>query len=147
MAQTTNGLSFIAARVFVSPAGSTWTDVSGHGASVAVGGGSRTVGEQNTFSGDTPIIKAGKRGSIDLTVRYVYTEEAADPFEVIRAQYETVGGALHVQYTPDEDFWFKTGAGVIQDFTYPQGEALSGDVIMGEFTVKCAALTKATSST
>ena len=148
MAQTTDGLSFIAANVFVSPDGSTWTDASGFGASVAVGGGTRTTGEQNTFVGDTPIVKSGKRASTDITVRYVYTEEAADPFEIVRAQYETPGGLLHVQYTPVEPggFWFDTGAGIITEFEYPQGEALSGDPVMSEFTVKCAALTKATAS-
>ena len=148
MAQTTDGMSFIAARAFVSPDGSTWTDVSGFGASIAVSGGSRATGEKNTFEGDTPIVTAGKRSSIDLTCRFVYTEEASDPFEVLRAQYETSGGLLYVQYTPKEPggFWYKTGAGIIQDLEYPQGEADSGDPVLSEFTVKCAALEKAAAS-
>jgi len=142
MTQTTDGMSFIAAKVHVSADGITWTDVSGHGASVAVGGGSRAVGEEHTFDGDTPIIKAGKRAATEVTVRYVYTEEAADPFEVVRAQYETSGGVLYVQYSPKDGFWYKTGAGILSDFGYPAGEAGDGAVVMCEFVVKSAALTK-----
>lgn len=148
MAQTTDGLSFIRAKVFVSPDGSTWTDASGFGASIAVSGGARGAGEQNTFDGDTPIVTAGKRVGIDLTVRFVYTEGAPDPFEIVRAQYETEGGPLYVQYTPVEPsgFWFKTGAAIITELQYPQGDADSADAVLSEFTVKCAALEKAAAS-
>ena len=149
MTQTTDGLSFIKAKVFVSPDGSTWTDVSGFGAGISVSGGSRGAGEQNTLDGDTPIVVAGKRASLDVTVRYVYTEEAADPFEIVRAQYETEGGLLYVQYSPEDPggFWFKTGAAVLTEFGYPVGDADSADVVLSEFTVKCAALEKAAAST
>jgi len=146
MAQTENGMSFVAARAFVSADGATWTDVSDFGASVAVTGGDRVTGEQNTFVGDTPIVKSGKRGSLDLTCRYVYTEEAADPFEVLRAIYETPGGVCYAQYSPKDGFWFSTGAGVLMQFEYPGGDASSGDVVMGQFVMKCAALTKAAAS-
>ncbi len=149
MAQTTDGLSFIKAKVFVSAAGSSWTDVSGFGAGIAVSGGSRGAGEQNTFDGDTPIVVSGKRASVDVTVRFVYTEETSDPFEIVRGQYETEGGALYVQYSPVDPggFWFKTGAAIITEFGYPVGDADSADVVLSEFTVKCAALTKAAAST
>lgn len=149
MTQTTGGLSFTKAKVFVSTDNSSWTDVSGHAASVAVSGGSRAVGEQNTFDGLTPIVTTGKRAATDVTVRFVYTETAAEPFEVIRAQHEDADGTLYVQYTPVEPsgFWFKSGAGILMDMTYPQGEVPSGDPIMSEFTVKCGALTKASAST
>lgn len=147
MAQTTDGLSFRQAIVFVSPDGSTWTDVSGFGASVAVGGGERATGEQHTFDGDVPIVKAGKRGSVDVTVRYVYTEEATDPFEVVRAAYEAAGGAFYVQYSPKNGFWFKSGAGVLTKHESPGGEPGDGSVVMSEFVVKCAELTKAAAST
>ena len=147
MAQTENGMGFVAAKVFVSADGTTWTDVSGHGASIAVTGGDRTTGEQNTFTGEIPIVKPGKKGSIDLTCRYVYTEEAADPFEVLRAMHEAVGGTCYAQYSPKDGFWFSTGAGVLMQFEYPGGDASSGDVVMGQFVVKCASLTKAAAST
>ncbi len=147
MAQTADGMSFIAAKVHVSADGITWTDVSGFGASVAEGGGERATGEEHTFEGDTPIVKSGKRASKDVTVRYVYTEEAADPFEVVRAQYETSGGALYVQYSPKSGFWFKMLPGIITSFGFPTGEAGDGAVTMCEFVVKCADITKAAAST
>jgi hypothetical protein len=144
--KTDDGMSFAAAQVIVSADGAAWTDISGHGASVAVGGGEREVGEQNVFAGDTPIVKAGQRSATTLTVRYVYTEEAGDPFEVLRAQHETVGGAIYVQYSPKGGFWFKTGAAVLVKPGYPGGDAKSGDTVMSEFVVKCAELTKDTES-
>lgn len=147
MGQTANGMSFVGALVFVSPDGSTWTDVSGHGASVSVSGGDRKVGSQDTFDSDTPIVMAGSREPVEVTVRYVYTEEAGDPFEVLRGQHETVGGALHVQYSPKDGFWFKTGAAILVKPGYPGGEAGSGDVVMSELVVKAASLSKADAST
>jgi hypothetical protein len=146
MAQTTNGMTFVSAEVHISPDGVAWTDVSGHGASVAVSGGERTTGEQQTFDGDTPIVGAGPRGAVQLTVRYVYTEEEADPFEVLRTQHETEGGPIYVQYSPKSGFWFKTGEAVLVKPGYPGGDSSSGDTVMSEFVVKCAALTKDTAS-
>jgi len=146
MSQTTDGMSFFAAKAFVSPDGSTWTDVSGHGASIAVTGGDRVTGEQNTFDGDTPVVKPGKRGSIDLTCRYIYTEEAADPFEVLRAIYETAGGACYAQYSPKDGFWYTTSEGILMQHEYPGGDASSGDVTMSQFVMKCAAISKAAAS-
>ena len=147
--QTTNGLTFINAEVFVSPDNATWTEMSGHGASVAVSEGDRMVAEEHTFDGDTPIVLGGKRKKVTLTVRYVYTEETADPFEILRAQYETVTGPIYVQYAPkDADgFWFKTGLGVLVKPGYPSGEAKSDKVVLSEFVVACASLSKATAST
>jgi hypothetical protein len=147
MTQTQNGMSFRAAKAFVSPDGSTWTDMGGHGATVQTSGGDRVVGEQQTMDGDTPILKAGKRGKIDITSRYVYTEEAAEPFEIIRAAYETEGGALYFQFSPKDGFWYSTGAGIVVRPGYPGGDVASGDVIMSEFMMSCSALTKAAAST
>ena len=148
MGQTTAGLAWVKAKVFVSPDGSTWTDVSGHGASVAVSGGERVVGAQHTMEGDVAIIKGGKRNPLQLTVRYVYTEEAADPFEIIRAIHEDAPGDFYVQYTPVDPggFWFKTGLGVLENPGYPGGEAGSGDIVMSEFVMTCASLSKAAAS-
>lgn len=146
MAQTADGMAFTAAKVFVSTDGTTWVDVSGFGASVAIGGGERAVGEQQTFDGDTPIIKAGDRASVELTCRYVYTEEDGDPFETLRAQHEVVGGAMYAMYSPKGGYWFKTGAGILVKPGYPGGESGDGAVIMSEFVIKCAALSKATES-
>jgi len=141
-------MSFVEAYVFCSPDGSTWTDMAGHGASVAVGGGKRSTGEQNTFDGVTPIVKGGDRASTDVTVRFVYTEEDSEPYDVAQTAHESASGAFYVQYrVKNGGVWFGTGAGIITDLVKPQGDAGSGDVVMSEFIVKCAELTEAAAST
>ena len=146
MAQTADGMAFTNALVFVSADGSTWIDVSGFGAAVSVSGGERNVGEQQTFDGDTPIVKAGDRNAIQLTVKYAYTEEAGDPYELLRAQHETVGGPIYAMYSPKNGFWFKTGAAILVKPGYPGGDAGDGAPVMSEFVIKCAELTQATAS-
>jgi len=149
MTQTTGGMSFIAADVAVSADNSTWLDLTPFATTVGVEGGTRKTGQVNTFDGDTPIVKAGKRESVKVTVRYVYTEDAADTgaFETVRTQYETAGGLLYVRYSPQaratDVFEFTTGAAIVTDFTYPQGECGDGEPLCDEFTVECAKLTKA----
>jgi len=148
MAQTSDGMPFVNALVFVSPDGTTWTDVSGHGASVAVGGGERAVGEQHTFDGDVPIVSSGKRAAIELTVRYVYTETEGDPFDICRTAHESHPGTFYCQYRPKSGGnWFKTGSGILTKPGYPGGESGSGDLILSEFVMKCAELTEAAAST
>lgn len=148
MSQTTDGTTFRAAQVFVSADNSNWTDVSGHGASVAVSGGERTVGSQATFSGDTPIVSGGKRNATQVTVRYVYTETAAEPFEILRAIHEDPPGTIYLQYqVKTSGVWYKTGSGILENPGYPAGEAGSAETVMSEFVMSCAALTKEAAST
>ena len=149
MTQTTTGLSFIAADVSVSADNSDWLDISPFATSIAVEGGTRKTGQVNTFDGDTPIVKSGKRESVKVTVRYVYTEDAADTgaFETVRTQYETAGGLIYLRYSPKARastvFEYTTGAAIVTDFGYPQGECGDGEPLCDEFTVESASLTKA----
>jgi hypothetical protein len=147
MTQTTNAKSFIKARVFISPDNSAWTAMSSHGASIAISGGERVVGAQNTMDGDVPIVKAGKRGPIQVTCRYAYTETDTEPFDVLTDQHETEGGPLYCQYTIDNSLWFKTGLGVLERPGYPGGDASSGEVILSEFVMSCVQLSRAAAST
>lgn len=145
MSQTTEGLSFREAKVeFYDSSAGSWTDISSHGASIAVSGGERATGTQHTFDGDVPILKAGKRGTLEITCRYVYTEEAAGPFEALRTNYELPGGAMQIRYTPTgSGFMFSSGSdGICKNFKYPEGEAGDGVVVMGEFVVETPQITK-----
>ena len=146
MAMTTGGDSFRKADVDISADGVAWTVVSDHGAAVAVSDAVRSVGEQHVFSGDVPIIRPGKRAKLEVTVRFVYTETAAEPFEVVRAIFETEGGEAWVRWFPldntDGNYVFETGQGIMTKFTYPQGEADGEDVILCECTVTCSQVTK-----
>ena len=152
MAQTTDAISFVAATVEYNTTGTTWTAMSGFSASVAMSGGDRNTGEAYTFDGDTPIVRAGKRTPIDVMVRYVYTEGASDPFEILRAQYETAGGAqCNIRWSPigtSGDFLYTsdtaTNGSHLVTFPYPGGEAEPGDPVLLEFVVRTQDITKAT---
>ena len=150
MTQTTAGLSFVAAKVFISDsAGVDWIDLSPYASSVAPSGGERAAGEQNTLDGALPIVKAGDRAASTLTVRFAYTEEAdPGPFAVLEAVHAGTG-EMEVQYGPageDSGFWFHADKAILTNLTYPGGEAAPGDPIICEFVVKTAALTKAATS-
>lgn len=150
MAQTTGGKTFRKASVDLSSDNSSWTEMDGFGAAIAVSGGTRVAPEQHTFEGDTPVVKGGARGAVDLEIRFIYTETADEPFEVARTIYETAGAECYVRYSPDSDstsggaspFRFSTGKCVMTDFVYPQGEARGNEVILSGFTVKAPSLTK-----
>lgn len=151
MTQTTAGLSFVAAKVFISDdVGVSWINLSPYASSVATGGGERAAGEQNTLDGALPIVKGGDRASSTVTVRFAYTEEAdPGPFAVLEAVHAG-DGEIEVQWGPsgvgDAGFWFHADAAILTNLTYPGGEAAPGDPIMCEFVVKVATLAKSGAS-
>ncbi len=151
MAQTTDGLSWVAAKVEMSTNGTNWTDISGYETAVAVSGGERATGETYTNDGDSPIITAGKRGPVDLTVRYVYTEGASDPFKTALDAYETAGGGdFYARFSPkggatgDFQFTVDTNNCVIVTPGYPMGEAGAADAVLGEILLRTAKLAQST---
>lgn len=147
-----SGYTFVNAEIEFSTDGSTWQDYSGFANSVEVSGGDRNSGEVFTAEGDTPIIGAGKRTPIEVKVKVVYTEGTSDPFEDLRAQYETAGGGdVYLRFTPRGatvgNFTFTTGKGILTGFSYPAGPVEPGDPITLEFTLKVPSITKSTYST
>lgn len=148
MTRTSEGMSFVAADVEVSQDGSTWVELSAYGSSIATGGGDRRTGEVNVFDDERPIVKAGKKGSQTVNIRYVYTEETGGPFEEIRSWDDTEGGVCYARYWPAGkvagNFVFETGAGILTMFEDPGGEAGSGEPVLCEIQVTCEELTKDT---
>lgn len=146
MPRTTEGLSFVACDAEVSQDGSTWIDLSPYGSSVGVSGGNRATGEINVFDDERPIVKAGKKASQDLVLRYAYTEETGGPFDEMRDWDDTEGGVIYARYWPKGktagNFVFETGQAIIITFQDPQGEAGSGDPVLCEITIKTEQLTK-----
>ena len=148
MARTTEGLSFVAADVEVSQDNATWVDLAPYGSSIAASGGDRRTGEVNVFDDERPIVKAGKKASQDLVIRYVYTEEVAGPFAQMRGWDDTEGGVIYARYWPEGkvdgagNFVFETGEAIITSFLDPGGEAGAGDPVMGEIGIKCEELSK-----
>lgn len=145
MPQTTDGMSFADAKIEISANGTTWTDISGFSNSVEVDGGDRSLGEIFTAEGDTPIITKGKRASMNVKMKIVYTEGASDPQEVVRADYES-GTRMYVRWSPKGGgsgaFMYTADPGYIESFSYPVADVGSGDTILTEFSVKVAKITK-----
>ena len=146
-AQTTAKVSMAAGMVEVGTNGSDWSEISGQAQSIEVPAQVRKSGEAYTFTGDTALVAGGKREPVEVTVKILYTEEAAEAFEIARAEFEADDGDdFYVRWTPSggaaADFVFSTGAGELVSFEYPPMDASSGDPILCSFTVKCAAITK-----
>jgi len=150
MPRTTEGMSFVAADVEVSQDNAIWVELSPYGSSILASGGDRRTGEVNVFDDERPIVKAGKKASQDLTIRYVYTEEAGGPFEEMRDWDDTEGGVIYARYWPQGKvdgaghYVFETGKAIITSFLDPGGEAGAGDPVMGEIVIKCEELSKST---
>jgi len=152
MTQTTDSIWGGAAKVEFSSDGSDWTDISGHGNSVLPSPVERRQGEAYTFSGEYPIVKVGKRNSISIDVRIVYTEESADAFELARAQFEAAGGGTaYLRWSPaggsGGDKQYTTDAGFVRVFPYPPVDAEEDGPMMVAFTIQCAQIISSTVAT
>jgi len=138
-------ISFKSCKVEVSPNGTTWTDISAHAVAVEVSGGDRGVGNVFFFGADVPVLIAGAREPIEITVRAAYTEATGEAFELARAAYED-GSPFYVRFSPkggaSGTFLFTSDAGLVKSLKYPQGEAGSGDPVLVEFVVTTPKLTK-----
>lgn len=149
MAQMTNALSAVDSVVEISVNGTVWTDISGFSNKLDVPAQTRMSGEAYTFDGDTGIITTGKRTPMEITVNALYSEGAAEAFEIVRAQFETAHGAgpLYVRWSPagndTGDFRFTTPAGKVVSFQYPAVDGNSPAPIPFTFTVKVPSVTKA----
>jgi len=149
MAQTTDGTTFVNAQVQISTDdGATWTDISGWGSFLSVDGGERPVAEQHTFEGDTPIQFVGKRGSVTVNVRVVYTDVADDPYDMIMDEYESSGGgSLDIRWDPDGltvgEEYFETNDGRVLKPAYPTGEAQAEPaVVLCEFSIAASSVSR-----
>jgi len=153
MAQTTTAISSKNGKIEyclnVDAGPAVWVDISGTANSVTSTGGNRKSGDGYTASGDTPLIVSGKRESLEVTVKVVYTEAAGTPnaFEDLHAVYVSGDGAA-IRWTPTTggavySTASTAGAAIecpITSFNYPALDFSSGDPIMIEFTVKCSAI-------
>lgn len=147
MTQTTSAISWRDCILQMSTSGSAWTDISGFANSVAVSGGDRDIGALNTMTGDTPILAAGKRNALDVTVKAAYTENASEPHVVATTAYETPS-SLYLRWAPSGSSsgkkLFTTSAGIVKSPVYPQGGADSGDPVTVDITITVASITAST---
>ena len=152
MTQTTNSIWGGAAKIEMSIDGSDWDDISGHAQKVMPDAAARRVGEKYTFDGETPIVKVGKRESIGISVSIIYTEEAADAFEVARGQFEsTGGGSFYLRWSPaggsGGDKQYTTDEGFVKSFPYAPVDSEEDGPMSLDFEMQCADITSSTVST
>lgn len=149
MAQTLNSLSWANCKIELSDnAGVDWRDVSGFTNAVSVDGGERSTAEFFTADGGVPIITAGKRAALEITIKAVYTEDATyAPFIMAQNAYDN-HTPLMVRWSPKGgaigDFRFTSAAGPCTAPVLPQGAADSSDAIPVEVTIKVPSITKST---
>jgi len=141
MAQTTAATSRVASKVEVY-SGSQWVDVSGSTNKVNNPEQARMSGEGYTFTGDTAIVKGGKREPIEVGFRCIYTEEAAEAWEIMRAFFETTGGAdIDIRWTVvTSGNVFTITDGVCTRLQYPAVDASDANPIACEFSVRTGAV-------
>lgn len=150
MAQISDAISAVDAKIEVSANGTTWTDISGAGSRIDAGTQARMTGTGYTFDGDTPIITYGKREPITITVE-IYYSEALGAFETLRAIHETEnGGDIYVRWQPigtgTGKAIYATGKAKLASFAYPSLDAASADPVVGSFSVVTGVLTRTLSA-
>jgi len=139
MAQTTAATSSVASKVEVYSGGQ-WVDVSGSTNKVNNPEQARMSGEGYTFTGDTAIVKGGKREPIEVGFRCIYTEEAAEAFEILRGYFEATGGTdTDIRWTVKTKVFTITD-GVVTRLQYPAADATDANPVMCEFSVRTGAL-------
>lgn len=136
-------MNFCKAKVYLQASCSgVWTDISGKAASVSVDGGEFDVGEIKVFGEDYPQVDVGKPSRITVTVKALYTENASEPYEIIKTAYETFcDHGICVRWIPLGDTagnkQFTTVSGVLLSPVYPAGDASTPDPTTIEFAVTC----------
>jgi len=129
----------------VSADGTTWLNVSGSANQVSATEQARSSGEAYTFDGDYAIVTAGKREPVELAVRVLYTEEALEAWETVRAYFEAAGGTpLYFRYSPKglaTGRLYACESAVVTRFTYPPIDAADANPVACEIGIRMPAFT------
>lgn len=134
-------------QVFVSFDGTNWTDVSGESQSVSGTEQSRMSGEVYVFAGDKALVTSGSREPMELTFAFVYSEDDAEEYGLVRANWEDTSGCgslIWARWSPrggSAGHELLEAAGYMTSFLYPEVDASSGDPIMSGFGMITAEIT------
>lgn len=138
MAQTADGMSFLNHKIEVKIAGGSFVDHGGTTNKLEVSGFERVIGEAFTQVGTSPIVTAGKLGSGEIKLTFVYSETVGEAWKILYDAY-LAGTQAQVQWTPKGSgtgsFQFTSALGYLKNVTPPQGESSSGDPILCEATL------------
>ena len=129
-----------------------WVDISGESTSLAQPTQDRLNDVMYTLDGIGAIIKGGKIQPIDLTFVIVYTEVAAEAWDLLHDKWvsEECDPLICVRWSPkggavgDEQYQV-TGA-LMTQIAYPEMDASTGGVTPAGFTVKAGRIYRSTIS-
>lgn len=147
MAQTTGAISFKDVKIEVSTDGNSWTDISGFANNIKLKGFTRNTGEYYTASGDTAILKAGKRKPGTITIECAYTEGAAEPYAIFDTAYSTPSD-VYARWSPKGGSTgqkrFTSSVGIVSEPVYAVGDVEKGDIVKINCTLECVSITPST---
>jgi hypothetical protein len=110
----------------------------------------RMTAEAYVYGEDTALIGVGKREPIEVTVRGVWAEGTADPFNEVLTEFITAcGDRVAVRWSPggcttdNDSFRTSTTASEVISLTYPAGDAASADIITWEMVIRTPEITRA----
>ena len=113
-----------------------WEDISGSANSVEPGGGASGTGAAHSL-GDfhLPLIGIGKRDPAELTIKAVYTENAAEATALLDgyAEAQTKVWLRHRPRGPEAGAWEWAGRGYITERAKVSTDAESSDILIVEF--------------
>lgn len=147
MAKTTNSVPQACAKVEIQ-IGCTgaWTDIGGEAMTVTLPKEVVTTGSAAVFNADTHVLSSGKKDPFTATVSGVYTEDAAEAFELLRAVWitDTCDKKVCLRATPaggtvgDKEIYVGEDAdnpALFTGFKPPDLSAGSGDPCMFEVDI------------
>ena len=144
MAQMTGAMTLANCKIYIGttsafPTGAfSLSDISNE---LAVSGGDLTIVKAFTFGTGTPIIAAGNKDSLTLTVKAQYSEVVADGYATLAGYYENKT-AVYMQFIPKGTgttgvYTFTTSIGYVKSHPYVSGNAEGSDFagfeLVGEF--------------
>jgi hypothetical protein len=143
-------MSACAMCVELMAAATTFTDYSDNLSVVEPPTQTRMSAEAYVFGEDIAAIGVGKREPVEVTVRGVFAEGTADPFNEVLTEFITAcGDRVAVRWSPggcttdNDSFRTSTTASEVISLTYPGGDSSSPDVIMWEMVIKSPEITRA----
>jgi hypothetical protein len=137
--------SFKDAGVDFSTDGVTWTSLNAYKSKIDITGGQRPVEDSFVFAQDFPYETEGKREGLEIKGTYIYTEDVAGAFALLRPIYE-LGLAIYMRIAPhgysSGNWLYTSDRGFLKNFMYPKGEAKSGSAIMLDVDARVPRITE-----
>lgn len=143
MAQTTGAITGSAAAVWLKVAAGSYIDYSGQSQSIDAVSASRVNSEAYTFDGNQAIILLGKEEPVEITINFLYTEVAAEIWEIVQAAF-LAGSTVQVKYEPKGTTGKQiesVAGGYITSIDYPAVDASSSGPVVAAITVRAPGLT------